>query len=189
MNTFFLEVCLFVVWVSCVCELSVCSNLSSGWLREKKKIASQTNNWAAWLQSSWPIQARVPWLLIQTPPIFFIFLSAKTQALLRTQKTIYKTSPHFQLSSHCLCQCYEYNHFKFNFNLTICFRKLLWIIVITHCCHKPFFACRMYDSSQFQSNVCCYRILNLLVFVFACLYNLSLQAWIVISKEMHYRIW
>ena len=101
--------------------------------------------------------------------------------------TIYKTSPHFQLSSHCLCQCYEYNHFKFNFNLTICFRKLLWIIVITHCCHKPFFC--FYDSSQFQSNVCCYRILNLLVFFFACLYNLSLQAWIVISKEMHYRIW
>ena len=63
--------------------------------------------------------------------------------------TIYKTSPHFQLSSHCLCQCYEYNHFKFNFNLTICFWKLLWIIVITHCfVTSHFFACRMYDSSK-----------------------------------------
>lgn len=125
----------FHVFVSCP---FVAIYLVVGW-EKIKEIASQTNNWAAWLQSSWPIQARVPWLLIQTPPIFFIFLSAKTQALLRTQKTIYKTSPHFQLSSHCLCQCYEYNHFKFNFNLTICFRKLLWIIVITHCCHKPFF--------------------------------------------------
>ena len=83
-------------------------------------------------------------------------------------------------------------------NITTSNLTLIWPFVFENYCGlsslrtvvtSHFFACRMYDSSQFQCNVCCYRILHLLVFVFACLYNLSLQAWIVISKEMHYRIW
>ena len=143
MNTFFLEVCLFVVWVSCVCELSVCSNFSSGWLRENKKIASQTNNWAAWLQSSWPIQAhsKSASSLIVDPDSANLshFPFRQNSGSTQNAKNHIQDFTHFQLSSHCLCQCYEYNHFKFNFNLTICFWKLLWIIVITHCCHKPFF--------------------------------------------------